>query len=465
MQYTNKIDFQAHYLPPSYYEFLESENLEMPDGFMTPEWNETIQKEGMEALGIGFALLTLSSPSLYTKDKMKTCTFARKVNEEGAMIAAKDPEHLGFIATLPLPYVEESISEAIFSLEALKADGIGLMTNYGGIYLGDERFEPLLEELNKRKALVILHPTEPGVEVPNVCEGLCIPAMEYFFETTRTFSNMVLKEVFNRYPDIKWVLPHAGAFLSILADRFESFAVLLRFADPNLDVDIMKSMQHVYYDVAGFSEQKQIEMLLQNVDVSHLLYGSDTPYTPIEACIGQTEALENTNKLTALEKDMIFTQNALELVPRLKDIPYLAARKNAVKVDGRFKSLIKSLLKKKEHTALKEEKREQTSKVLEAQEYEIKVETPVGEIKAFVDIAITGKETFTGQTKIMGKQCILSNGKIKEGNIFMFDVVVALPFGKLKLDIEVKIDDEGKVTGEACAPKRKAMPITGCRLV
>ena len=90
---------------------------------------------------------------------------------------------------------------------------------------------------------------------------------------------MVQNDTFTRYPNIKWVIPHAGAFLCVLADRFESFALMLRFADPDRRADIMEDMVHVYYDVAGFSEQKQVEMLLRNVDASHLLFTD--PIRPI----------------------------------------------------------------------------------------------------------------------------------------------------------------------------------------
>ena len=93
---------------------------------------------------------------------------------------------------------------------------------------------------------------------------------------------------------------------------------MLRFADPDRRADIMADMAHVYYDVAGFSEQKQLELLLRNVDESHLLYGSDTPYTDITACVGQAEALENTEKLTERQKRLLFTENALALLPELK---------------------------------------------------------------------------------------------------------------------------------------------------
>ena len=317
MQFQNKIDFQAHYLPKAYYDFLDEEHLYNPDGFPTPMWDEDFQKEAMDTLGISYALLSLSSPSLYTGDKFRSRALARKVNEEGAAIVERNPGKLGFLATLPLPHVHSSIFEIRYCLDELHADGVGLMTNYGGVYLGDRRLDEVMKELNDRGTLAVMHPTQPAQVIPNVNEEIPIPAFEYFVETTRTFLNMVQHDTFDRFPDIKWVIPHAGAFLPILADRFESFSLMLRFADPDRKADIMEDMAHVYYDVAGFSEQKQLEMLLRNVDESHLLYGSDTPYTDLTACIGQADALENTQKLTLPQKQKLFTGNALALLPEL----------------------------------------------------------------------------------------------------------------------------------------------------
>lgn len=314
MKYQNKIDFQAHYLPKAYYDFLDEEGMYCPDGFPTPEWSEDTQREAMKTLGISYALLSLSSPSLYTGNKFRSREVARKINEQGAEIAANSQGSLTFLATLPLPHLHSSIFEARYCLDQLHAAGVGLMTNYGGVYLGDQRLDELMKELDDRGALAVIHPTQPAVVIPNVNEEIPIPAFEFFVETTRAFLNMVQNDTFTRYPNIRWVIPHAGAFLSILADRFESFALMLRFADPDRKADIMEDMAHVYYDVAGFSEQKQLEMLLRNVDITHLVYGSDTPYTDITACIGQTEALENTTKLTEAQKQLIFTDNARALL-------------------------------------------------------------------------------------------------------------------------------------------------------
>ena len=228
MKFQNKIDFHAHYLPKAYYDFLEEEGLYCPDGFPTPEWDEAWQQEAMGELGISYALLSISSPSLYTGNKFRSRELTRKVNEQGAEIVARSPGNLGFLATLPLPHVHSSIFEARYCLDELHADGVGLMTHYGGMYLGDQRLDELMAELDGRGALAVMHPTQPAVMVPDVNEEIPVPAFEYFVETTRAFLNMVQNDTFTRYPNIKWVIPHAGAFLCVLADRFESFALMLR---------------------------------------------------------------------------------------------------------------------------------------------------------------------------------------------------------------------------------------------
>lgn len=158
MIYQQKVDFQAHYLPKVYYDFLE-EGLYCPDGFPAPEWDEAWQQEAMTELCISYALLSISSPSVFTGNKFRSREPARKINEEGAQIVSHAPGNLGFLATLPLPLVHSSIFEARYCLDELHADGVGLMTNYGGVYLGDRRLDELMAELDGRGALAVMHPT------------------------------------------------------------------------------------------------------------------------------------------------------------------------------------------------------------------------------------------------------------------------------------------------------------------
>lgn len=207
MIYQQKVDFQAHYLPKVYYDFLEEEGLYCPDGFPAPEWDEAWQQEAMTELCIAYALLSISSPSVFTGNKFRSRELARKINEEGAQIVSHAPGNLGFLATLLLPLVHSSIFEARCCLDELHADGVGLMTNYGGVYLGDRRLDELMAELDGRGALAVMHPTQPAVMVPDVNEEIPVPVFEYFVETTRAFLNMAQNDTFTTPNMLAFVVP------------------------------------------------------------------------------------------------------------------------------------------------------------------------------------------------------------------------------------------------------------------
>ena len=138
--------------------------------------------------------------------------------------------------------------------------------------------------------------------------------MEFFFDTTRTVTNMILKGTLRRFPDIKFVIPHAGAFLSILADRI---APALQITNPENKIDVYTELKGLYYDVAGCCVPRQLANLLQIVDISHLFYGSDYPYTPGYGCIVLADALDKTDLLTDEQRHAIYYDNALKLFPRL----------------------------------------------------------------------------------------------------------------------------------------------------
>lgn len=228
MIYQQKVDFQAHYLPKVYYDFLEEEGLYCPDGFPAPEWDEAWQQEAMTELCISYALLSISSPSVFTGNKFRSRELARKINEEGAQIVSHAPGNLGFLATFLLPLVHSSIFEARCCLDELHADGVGLMTNYGGVYLGDRRLDELMAELDGRGALAVMHPTQPAVMVPDVNEEIPVPAFEYFVETTRAFLNMAQNDTFT--------MPNMLAFV-VPAGDYEKEAALLTELESRGEID------------------------------------------------------------------------------------------------------------------------------------------------------------------------------------------------------------------------------------
>ena len=142
--------------------------------------------------------------------------------------------------------------------------------------------------------------------------------MEFLFDTTRTVTNMIINGTLKRFRNIKFVIPHAGAFLTLLADRLDTFLEHMPVGEKKIKVDVYASLKGLYYDVAGFCLLRQLETLMQIVDVSHLLYGSDYPYTPEFGCKALAAILSETELLTDEQRRAIFYVNALALFQRLK---------------------------------------------------------------------------------------------------------------------------------------------------
>lgn len=286
-----RIDLHGHYFPPAYVEALQKNHVEFPDGVKAPEWSLKRQMEYMELLNISYATLSISSPHpFFQADKVdELVDTIRKCNEYGSELQKQYPEKFGILASLPIPEIESSVTEIRYCRQELGIEGFALLSNYAGIYLGDESLESIMEELNKKPTLITIHPTVPVTSVGRVCEELPAPVMEYFFETTRAVSNMLLKGVVHRYPNLKFVVPHGGAFLTILSDRMIPLTnVLLK----EKDLDIEGALSNMYYDLAGFSMPKQFELLRKVTDDSHLVYGSDSPYTFLPLCEKQAKDMD-----------------------------------------------------------------------------------------------------------------------------------------------------------------------------
>ncbi|OHS98159.1 putative metal-dependent hydrolase of the TIM-barrel fold protein [Tritrichomonas foetus] len=315
-----KIDFHAHCLPPSYYEFLKIQGMERPDGFPTPEWSVDFQLQAMKELDISFAFLSISSPPVSCDDRDLTAKYVRKINEEMAKIVQQYPNKLGFFAILPLPYIDETLAEIEYCIDTLKCDGFGLATNYNGDHLGSPKFVSVYESFQKHKSLLCIHPTAPlEVSADINSDVFPIPAMEFFFETTRTVAYLIIQDTIRKYSDIKWIIPHAGACVSTFSDRWAVFNGMIR-AKGNPNCDFLRDIRNLYYDVAGMSAPKLLHDLLLDVPASHLLYGSDGPYTSLDLMKKLANDLDNASALSADVREKVYHENAFEIVPRLKEI-------------------------------------------------------------------------------------------------------------------------------------------------
>ena len=205
-------------LPTSYVSAARAAGHVHPDGMAGwPKWSAEEHLAANGPLGRGTAMLSISSPGTYFGDDAAARRLTREVNEGGAAISRAHPGRFGHFASLPLPDVARALDELGYALDELASDGITVETNSAGVYLGDDRYEPLYRELNRRRAVVFVHPTSPPC-AETTALGRPRPMLEFIFDTTRAVSHLVFTGMLLRYPDIEWVFTHGGGALPLLAD-------------------------------------------------------------------------------------------------------------------------------------------------------------------------------------------------------------------------------------------------------
>ena len=305
------IDVHAHYISDGYrkallrHGSLGSES----DGLPAPQWSLDKHLEMMSNLGIERAFLSLASPHSYFGDDAESVELTREINEYGADIVRKYPQHFALFATLPIPTVDQSLIEINYAFDRLNAVGIKLPTNAGGFYLADDHFTPIFDALNQRRALVVLHPVRPAVDAI-VPRNTPTAVVDYLVETTRTVTDMITGGLTVRYPNIRWIIPHGGALLPSLIDRLVGMKPLL----PDKSIDIRAEFSKLYYDLAGFAVPNQLLGLLRMTTVEHILYGSDFPYAFESFIGGEMQKISSTDILSDAQRQKIFFNNAKELI-------------------------------------------------------------------------------------------------------------------------------------------------------
>ena len=304
------IDVHAHLLPTEFVEALKSEGRLMDEGFPLPKYDVENHLKWMDEAGVETSVLTLAAPQPTSADVV------RQTNEAAARIRREHPGRFLFCAALPLPDVSRAIEEVKYALDTLKADGIKLATNVNGQYLGAPELDTLFSVLNERKAVVILHPHRPEPVNRQVMQQTPLAMQEYLSETTRAVSNMISRNVLARYPNVKVVVPHCGAYLPLAVPRMKSLTPVMQANKMVGEIDWDANLAALYYDLAGAHSPEVIRMMLTITTPGHLLYGSDYPYVAPQVL---TQSLKRMKQYLTDEPDlapfreMILYQNAHQL--------------------------------------------------------------------------------------------------------------------------------------------------------
>ncbi len=310
------VDVHSHILDSSYRDFLKQHNAEAEEGFPLPQWSVETCLNLMDEAGIQTAVLTMPAPQPYFGNAEESARAVRQSNEAAARAKAKHPGRFLFCAALPLPDVDAAVREAVYALDTLHADGIKLATNARGQYLGTPELDTLMSVLNERNAVIIIHPHKPDPMNTQVMEQTPLAMEEYLAETTRAVANMITRNVPARYSNLKFVVPHCGAFMPLAVPRMKSLTSVMQSSGLVGDIDWDACLQALYYDLAGAHSPETIRQMLTITTPDHLLYGSDYPYV---AAATVTAGLERMKTYLLEETDlqpyreMILGQNALRL--------------------------------------------------------------------------------------------------------------------------------------------------------
>jgi predicted TIM-barrel fold metal-dependent hydrolase len=304
-----RIDVHHHFIPKFHVDAMTAPGRRAA---ALPPWSPALSLEEMDKSGIATAIVSAAQPGVWYGDNVEEARrLARALNEYAAKLVSDHPGRFGFFACIAPPDVDGSLAEIEYAFDMLKADGVGLMTSYQGKYLGEPAFAPVYAELNRRQAVVYVHPTVPA------CCGMVVPGMapatiEYATDSTRTIAHVVFSGTATQFPEIRWIFSHSGGTLPFLTSRFTRLAQEKK--PPFLPAGPMPAFRKFHYELAQGNTRGQIAALLQMVSISQLMYGTDYPFRDgAEVNAGIADWGFAPADLAAVEQE-----NAMRLLPRIR---------------------------------------------------------------------------------------------------------------------------------------------------
>ena len=308
----HRIDVHHHFFPQFMLEAWQKAGVRNPP--LVQSWKLEATLDQMDRGGVATAILSLPTGlNLPDLNAEQSRHLARLVNEYVVEAMKDHPGRFGLFAFVPMPDVEGALKEIEYALDVLKADGIGLNTSYGDKWLGHPDFKPVMDELNRRKAIVYVHPL-----APQCCGNLMpyVPAsfIEFPQDTNRAVMSLLMSSTFTRTRDIRWIFSHAGGAVPMLAGRINSLAKIQRTNADSLPDGIDFELKRLHYETANAAYAPNMAALLKYVPISQVLFGTDYPYVSV------TENVSDLGKIGLAAGDLkaVERDNAIRLIARLR---------------------------------------------------------------------------------------------------------------------------------------------------
>ena len=317
------IDVHHHCVLPEYEAALVRSGAADPSKPLRRNSSPAEAAAAMASLGIEAAIVNpLSVAGVHHGSDADARYLCQSASDALAAFVSAVPGKLGFFAPLPYPDVDGSLRHMAYALDTLKADGLILMSQQNGTYVGDTRGEPLWAEMDRRGAVVLVHPARPAF-IDELTTKIWGAIIEYPFETTRVAAFLIYNEVMRKYPNIKWILAHAGGCLPYLSFRLSQLMTEQDIARPAFSDRVPEGaagyVGKFYFDTAISGSAAALAGLTAVTEPSHILFGSDWPYIHRQTVETQTTTLQTWPGFTLETFAAMERENALALFPRFRE--------------------------------------------------------------------------------------------------------------------------------------------------
>ncbi|WP_210583553.1 amidohydrolase family protein [Streptomyces sp. GESEQ-35] len=312
---TFTVDIHHHMLPDFFWQATNKGDHPV-GGIAPPPWSRASTLSFLDDAGIDVAVTSISTPGAHTGDDATARTLARRCNELAAELKRDRPDRFGGFACLPLPDIDGALAELDHALDTLGLDGVVLFSNVQGAYLGDPRFGPLFDELQRRAAVVFVHPNpspDPGAHALGLPDSL----IDFPADTTRAIAQLHYSNTFARTPDVKYVFSHAGGTLPYLAGRFGIIDEMQVIPGAEARATAAETFRRLYWDTALSWSDPVLRMLRDVVGIDRVVFGTDYPYLRRDLAVSCRERIETSPELSDTERTAVLGATAATLIPRL----------------------------------------------------------------------------------------------------------------------------------------------------
>jgi len=307
------IDVHHHFIPPFYLDENRERIAKSRGGSLSEAWLGWSPQRSLDAMdqhGVAQAMLSMSTPGVWFGDAQAALSMARRCNDYAAALVASHPPRFGHFAAVALPEIEGALREIAYAFDVLRADGIALLTSYDGKWLGHMDHGPVFDELNRRHAVVFVHPTVPAA-ARDMLPGISPMIAEVPQDTARAIVNLLLTGTMCRFNAIRFIFGHAGGTFPMIAGRLRQYvpAVTLDAMPENIE----DQLRRCWFDIAGTANKPAIAALTAFASRDCILFGSDAPHIQLGETVNGMRRLG----LSPSTRAAIGSENATRLFPRL----------------------------------------------------------------------------------------------------------------------------------------------------